>query len=208
MKCANHRQDHPANSRSCDIYKVENEIFEVKHKKNINFAEARKIVGSCMGENSYTSVVWKVGPIRQSSQNSKYKVLVEKLTLLEPKHLPKFKKRLKNIHLTELQTQPRPVGANKKKANETTKVKLQTNSLLNHKLLQKTKNHEQNNSYRLPIQPLTSTLDNSNFKLNCDKHECPHHPNWIIPYHHLDKNDWRSLPSQIKLQRPKTDLTF
>ena len=32
------------------------EILEVKHKRNVSFLEARKIVGTYIGENSYISV--------------------------------------------------------------------------------------------------------------------------------------------------------
>ena len=44
-------------TRSCDFYKKEKEILEGKHKKNRSFVEAREIVGTCMGEKSYASVV-------------------------------------------------------------------------------------------------------------------------------------------------------
>ena len=45
IECANCRQDHPAYARSCDVYKKEKEILEVKHKRTVSFLEARKIVG-------------------------------------------------------------------------------------------------------------------------------------------------------------------
>ena len=45
FRYANCRQDHPAYIRSCDVYKKENEILEVKHKRNVSFLEAWKIVG-------------------------------------------------------------------------------------------------------------------------------------------------------------------
>ena len=53
---ANCRQNHPVYARSCESYKKEKEILEVKHKRNVFFLEARKIVGTFMGENSYASV--------------------------------------------------------------------------------------------------------------------------------------------------------
>ena len=46
IRCENYRQDHPACARSCDVYKKEKEILEVKHKWNVSFLEARKIVGT------------------------------------------------------------------------------------------------------------------------------------------------------------------
>ena len=49
ITCANCRQDHPVYARSCVVYKKEKEIIEVKHKRNVSFLEARRIVGSNMG---------------------------------------------------------------------------------------------------------------------------------------------------------------
>ena len=54
--CTNCRQDHSASARSFIVNKKEKEIIEVKHKRNVSFLEARKIVGRYMGENSYASV--------------------------------------------------------------------------------------------------------------------------------------------------------
>ena len=77
-----------------------------------------------MGENRYASVARWTDTI---NQDNKYRALVEKLIILEMKDWPKFPEQLKNLHSAELQTQPRPVSANKEKANETTKVKSQIN---------------------------------------------------------------------------------
>ena len=74
IRCANCPQDHPAYARSCDVYKKEKEILEVKHKKNVSFLEARKIVGIYMGENSYTSVAQRVDT---TNQDNKYRICGE-----------------------------------------------------------------------------------------------------------------------------------
>ena len=66
IECPNCWQHHLVYSRSSDIYKKEKEILEVKHKRNMTFLEARKIVGSYMGKNIYNSAAQKVNPIRQS----------------------------------------------------------------------------------------------------------------------------------------------
>ena len=66
-RCPNCRQDHPAYSRSCDVYKKEKKISEVKYKRNITFLEARKIVGSHIGENPYASVTPKADTISQEN---------------------------------------------------------------------------------------------------------------------------------------------
>ena len=50
ITCANIRQDHPAYERSCVVYKREKEIIEVKHKKNVSFLGAWRIIGRYIGE--------------------------------------------------------------------------------------------------------------------------------------------------------------
>ena len=44
--CANCEQDHPTYARTCAVYQKEKEIIEVKHKRNVSFLEARRIVWS------------------------------------------------------------------------------------------------------------------------------------------------------------------
>ena len=56
--------------------KKKKEIIEVKHKRNFSFLEARRIVGSYMGESSYTSVAQRVD---RTNDDYKYRTLVEKL---------------------------------------------------------------------------------------------------------------------------------
>ena len=60
--------------------KKEKEIIEVKHKRNVSFMEARKIVGSYIGENSYASVAWSGD---RTNEDNKYRTLVEKLVRSE-----------------------------------------------------------------------------------------------------------------------------
>ena len=76
IRCTNCQQDHPTYTRSCDVYKKEKEILEVKYKWNVSFLEARKIVGTHIGENSYASVAWRADT---TNQDNKYRTLVEKL---------------------------------------------------------------------------------------------------------------------------------
>ena len=78
-------QDHLAYARSCDVYKKEKEILEVKHWRNLSFLEAKKIVG----ENSFTSVSRRSDTI---NQENKYRTLVENLIRFEPSDWPKFQK--------------------------------------------------------------------------------------------------------------------
>ena len=74
------------------------EILEMKHKRNVSFLEARKIVGTYMGKNSYASVAWRVDTI---SQDIRYRALMEQLIWLEPNDWPKFQEQLKNLHSAE-----------------------------------------------------------------------------------------------------------
>ena len=90
----------------------------------MSFLEARKRVGTYMGEISYAPVARRTDTI---NQDNIYRALVEKSIQLKSKDWPKFQKQRKNLHSAELQTQPRPVRTNKEKASETTKVKSPTN---------------------------------------------------------------------------------
>ena len=98
ITCANCRQDHPAYARSCAVYQKEKEIIEVKHKRNVSFLEARRIVGSYMGESSYASVARRAD---RTNDDIKYRTLVEKLIKLEANDWPKFEEHLKKLHSVE-----------------------------------------------------------------------------------------------------------
>ena len=58
ITCGNCQQDHPAYARTCTDDQKEKEIVEIKHKRNVSFLEARRIVGSYIGESSYASGGW------------------------------------------------------------------------------------------------------------------------------------------------------
>ena len=55
--------------------------------------EAKKIVGTYMGENSYASVAWRADT---TNQDNKYRALIEKLIELEMNDWPMIQKHLKN----------------------------------------------------------------------------------------------------------------
>ena len=65
IRCANCQQDHQAYARTCAVYQKEKEIIEVKHKRNVSFLEARRIVGSYMGESSYASVARRADSVAE-----------------------------------------------------------------------------------------------------------------------------------------------
>ena len=80
IRCANCQQDHPAYARTCTVYQKEKVIIEVKHKRNVSFLEARRIVGSYMGESSYASVARRAD---RTNDDTKYRTLVGKFLKLE-----------------------------------------------------------------------------------------------------------------------------
>ena len=74
-----------------------------KHKRNVSFLEARKIVGSYMGENSYASVARRP---ERTKEDNKYRTLAEKLIQLEADDWPKFQEHLKKQHSAEFYQAP------------------------------------------------------------------------------------------------------
>ena len=103
IRCANCQQEHLAYARSCNVYKKAKEILEVKHKRNVSFLEARRILGSYMGESSYASVAWRAD---RTNEDNKYKTLVEKLIQLEANDRPKFQEHLKKLHSAKFYQAP------------------------------------------------------------------------------------------------------
>ena len=65
--------------------------------------EERKIVGSCMGENSYASVARRAD---RTNEDNKYRTLEEKLIQLEASGWPKFQKHQKKLHSVEFYQAP------------------------------------------------------------------------------------------------------
>ena len=84
-------------------YKKEKEIREVKHKRNVSFQETRKIVGTYIGENGYSSVSWRLDT---TNEDHRYRTLVEKLIQLEANDCSKFQEHLKNLHSAEFLQAP------------------------------------------------------------------------------------------------------
>ena len=103
ITCANCRQDHTANTRSCIVYEKEKEIIEVKYKMNVSFLEARKIVGSYMRESSYASVACRAD---RTNDDNEYRTLIEKLIQLEANDWPKFQEHLKKLLSAEFYQAP------------------------------------------------------------------------------------------------------
>ena len=126
ITCAN-CQDHLAYARSCDVYKKEKEIIEVKQKRNVSFKEARKIVGSYMEENSYASVARRAD---RTNEDNKYRTFVEKLIQLEANDWPKFQKHLKKLHSAEFyQAQPQQQVENGQRSSVVVQTKTHVGSI-------------------------------------------------------------------------------
>lgn len=98
-KCPNCNENHPAYSKTCKIYQKEKEITEVKHKRNISYPEARKIVESYLKSNTYAEATQKTSPSRQQNEtNDQYRKLIEKLVKLDQNEWPKFQENLKELY--------------------------------------------------------------------------------------------------------------
>ena len=126
IRCANCQLDHPAYARTCTVYQKEKDIIEVKHERNVSFLEARRIVGSYMGESSYASVAQKADKI---NDDTKYRTLVEKLIKLEANDWPKFQEHLKKLHSDEFYQAPaQQQVANKEGSNVVVQTKTHVGS--------------------------------------------------------------------------------
>ena len=102
IRCANCK-DHQTYARTCTVFQKEKEIIEVKHKRNVSFLKARRIVGSYMGESNYASVAQRAD---RTKDDTKYRTLVEKLLKLAANDWPNFQVLLKKLHSIEFYQAP------------------------------------------------------------------------------------------------------
>ena len=124
VKCANCDEQHPAFSRTFEFYKREKEIMHVKHRKNIPFPEARKIVESYIGTRTYANIAQKTNQKPQDiTPIDKYKKLIKKTY-----EWPTFQENIKRIYLTEIK-QNEPSTKTKLNANTNEEI-LKENSTL------------------------------------------------------------------------------
>ena len=91
IRCPNCLQNHPAYSRSCDVYKKRKGNIRSEAQKEYNLLESKENSRVVHGR-KHTSVAWRVDPI---NQDNKSRALVEKLIQLELNDLPKFQGHLK-----------------------------------------------------------------------------------------------------------------
>ena len=88
----------------------------------MSFLEARKIVGTYMGENSYAYVAQRMDTV---NQDNKYRTLMEKLIQLELNDWPKIQGHLKKLHSGEFYQEPTQQQVkHKEKSNEEVQAKI------------------------------------------------------------------------------------
>ena len=158
IRCANCRQDHPSYARTCTVYQKEKEIIEVKHKRNVSFLEARRIIGSYMGESSCASVARRADRI---NDDTKYRTLVEKLLKLEANDWPKFQEHMKKLHSDEFYQAPaQQQVANGERSNVVVQTKTHIGSITPIRTTPKSaKSPSKQPLHKSPIRPPKSIKD-------------------------------------------------
>ena len=88
--------------------------MQVKYKRNISFPDARKIVDSYMGTQSYASTSQKINRIQQieSKQENKYIEFVEKLARLSASERPNFQEQMRKSYHATREESKRPENDN------------------------------------------------------------------------------------------------
>ena len=130
----------------------------MKHKRNVSFLEARKIVGTYMGENSYVSVAQRVDT---TNQDNKYRTLMEKLIQLEANNWPNFQEHLKELHSAEFYQAPAQqwVGNGERfSVIVLTKTRVRSTTPTS-TTLKSTKSPTKQSLYKSPIRPPKSIID-------------------------------------------------
>ena len=145
-------------TRTCTVYQKEKEIIEVKHKRNVSFLEAWRIVGSYMGESSYASVARKAN---RTNDDTKYRTLVEKLLKLEANDWPKFQEHLKKLHSDEFYQAPaQQQVANGERSNVVVQTKTHIGSITPTRTTPKSaKSPSKQPLHKSPIRPPKSIKD-------------------------------------------------
>ena len=161
ITCANCRQDHLAYARSCAVYQKEKEIIKIKHKRIVSFPEAKRIVGSYMGESSYVSVTRRAD---RTNDDNKYRTLVEKLIQLKANDWPKFQEHLKKLHLVEFYQAPAQQWVeNGERSNVVVQIKTYVGSITPKRTTRKsTKSPSKQPLHKSPIRLPKSIKDTKN----------------------------------------------
>ena len=138
--------------------KKKKEIIEVKHKRNVSFLEARRIVGSYMGESSYASVARRAD---RTNDDYKYRTLMEKLIKLEANDWPKFQEHLKKLHSVEFYQAPaQQQVANGERSNVVVQTKTHVGSITPTRTTPKSaKSPSKQPLHKSPIRPPKSIKD-------------------------------------------------
>ena len=138
--------------------KKKKEIIEVKHKRNVSFLEARRIVGSYKGESSYASVARRVD---RTNDDTKYRTLMEKLLKLEANDWRKFQEQLKKLHSDEFyQAAAQQQFANGEISNVVVQTKTHVGSITpTHTIPKGAKSPSKQPLHKSPIRPLKMIKD-------------------------------------------------
>ena len=124
----------------------------------MSFLEARKIVGSYMGERSYASVSQRVD---RTNDTNKYKTLMEKLIKLKANYWPKFQEHLNKIHSVKFYQAPaqQEVG-NRERSNDVVQTKTHIGSITPTRTTPKSaKSPSKQPLHKSPIRSLKSIKD-------------------------------------------------
>ena len=124
----------------------------------MSFLEARKIVGSYMEENSYSSVAQRVNT---TNEDNKYRALVEKSIQLETNDWSKFQEQLKKLYSTEFYQAPAQQWVrNEEKSNVIVQTKTRVGSTTPTQTTSKSaRSPTKQLLYKSPIHPLKCIKD-------------------------------------------------
>ena len=176
-KCANCRGDHPIYARSCESWKLEKEILGIKHRNNIPFNEARKIIVG-----SKTTTYSQAIQCNKTQYN--YEGIVKKLIQLEPGdwegYINEIRASLDTNKISETPTTKADLVADKMKTpphSQTSTVKTDQEKSMELSpttqptkcVMEKSPSKTRPKDRRSPIRPPNSTDTSPNKKLQKDK---------------------------------------
>ena len=129
----------------------------MKHKRNVSFLEARRIVGSYLGESSYASIARRAD---RTNDNNKYRTLVEKLIQLDAIDWPKFQEHLKKLQPVDFYQAPaqQQVG-NRERSNIVAQIKIHIGSITPTRTTKSAKSLSKQPLHKSPIRPPKSIKD-------------------------------------------------
>ena len=197
IRCAHYQLDHLAYARTCTVY--QKEIIEVKHKRNVSFLEARRIVRRYMGESSYASVARRAD---RTNDDTKYRTLVEKLLELEANDWPKFQEHLKKLPSDEFYQAPaQQQVANGERSNVVVQTKTHIGSITPTGTTPKSAKSPKQPLHKSPICPPKSIKDRL-------KNLSPIRPEQLKQKSQLPISQTMKIQMNTKVNKEKPGSTF